>query len=137
MAIGCFYLFRMARSSRYRQRPSRNARNGGTMYLSDRDLRWAIECGKLIVDPRPEKIDPSSIDLHLDSVDEARVWDIEKYNRDRQAGGEKPAELRIGKFEFRDFSPNYLKAPRTTSDNLIFRRGNEIIIKPNGFLLWQ
>ena len=51
------------------------------MYLSDRDLRWAIECGDLIVDPKPERIDSSSIDLHLDSIDQAKVWDIETFQK--------------------------------------------------------
>ena len=53
------------------------------MYLSDRDMRWAIERGSLIVkapdDSRAPKIDPSSIDLRLDKLDEAKVWDIAAY----------------------------------------------------------
>jgi hypothetical protein len=40
------------------------------MYLSNRDIKWAIDCGKLIVDPRPEACEPpkgydeTGIDLH-------------------------------------------------------------------------
>ena len=44
------------------------------MFLSDRDVKWAIECGKLIVDPPPSSYDENSIDLQLDSINNARVW---------------------------------------------------------------
>lgn len=41
------------------------------MYLSNRDIRWAIDRGTLIVDPRPEALgagyDETAIDLHLDN----------------------------------------------------------------------
>jgi deoxycytidine triphosphate deaminase len=47
------------------------------MFLSDRDLRWAIETARLIIDPKPEAYDPTSIDLHLDRMDEAKVWDVD------------------------------------------------------------
>lgn len=40
------------------------------MYLSDRDIRWAVEKGTLIIEPS-SKVDPTSIDLHLDGVEEA------------------------------------------------------------------
>ena len=90
------------------------------MYLSGRDIKWAIECGKLIVDPRPASFgagyDETSIDLHLDSIDQgARVWDIEAYNRQLQeaAAGRgistgSPNELRLGTFDFRVISGRYL-----------------------------
>jgi deoxycytidine triphosphate deaminase len=51
------------------------------MFLSDRDLLWAIAHGQLIVIPPPDKpkqIGPTSIDLHLDRIEEAKVWDIPK-----------------------------------------------------------
>lgn len=67
------------------------------MYLSDRDLKWAIETGKLIVDPPPAKIDATSIDLHLDATTEDKVWDIDKYRGDRDAAGADRPELRIAK----------------------------------------
>ncbi|HEY2589514.1 MAG TPA: hypothetical protein VGI81_27455 [Tepidisphaeraceae bacterium] len=107
------------------------------MYLSDRDLRWAIECGKLIVDPKPDKIDSTSIDLHLDSIDQAKVWDIGAFQRDKAIDGHEPMELRIGRFEYSKFAPKYLKPPTDNKDDLVFRRGNQIVIKPQGFLLWQ
>jgi hypothetical protein len=38
------------------------------MYLSDRDLRFALDTNQLIVDPPPMEIDTTSIDLHLDKM---------------------------------------------------------------------
>src|SRR4051794_16837849 len=83
------------------------------MYLSDRDLRWAIECGNLIVEPKPTKIDPTSIDLHLDHIDQAKVWDVDRYNKDFGIAGNKPNELRIGKFQYKEFAPNISAIPPT------------------------
>ena len=55
------------------------------MYLSDRDLQWAIDRELLIVRAPegvpPPKVDPSSIDLRLDRITEAKVWDIDAYKR--------------------------------------------------------
>lgn len=107
------------------------------MYLSDRDLRWAIECGNLIVDPKPEHIDSTSIDLHLDAADQAKVWDIEQYNKDQKTAGNELHELRIGKFEYQNFAPKYLKPPSEDAKQDVFQRGKQIIVKPGGFLLWQ
>ena len=107
------------------------------MYLSDRDLRWAIECGRLIVDPPPAKIDSSSIDLHLDSVDQARVWDLAAYNEHGSVEGREPNELRIGKFHYPKFSEKYLIPPPDDSSQAVFRRGKQIVVKPGGFVLWQ
>lgn len=81
------------------------------MYLSDRDLRWAIECGNLIVDPPPKKIDPTSIDLHLDSVEQAKVWDVDAFNSEIEIAGLAKGELRIGKFDYKKFAPKYLRPP--------------------------
>lgn len=107
------------------------------MYLSDRDLRWAIECSNLIVDPRPEKIDSTSIDLHLDSVEQAKVWDIKKYEEDQKINGHEPRELHIGKFEYKKFAPRYLAKPSDDKSQSVFQRGNQIVVRPGGFLLWQ
>lgn len=46
-------------------------------------------------------------------------------------------ELRIGRFEYSKFAPKYLKPPASNKDDLVFRRGHQIVIKPQGFLLWQ
>lgn len=107
------------------------------MYLSDRDLKWAIDHENLIVEPKPDKIDPTSIDLHLDKVDQAKIWDIDKYNNDQKVSGHDPFELSIGRFQYKEFAPKYLIPPSTDPAQLVFRRGDQVIIKPGGFLLWQ
>jgi dCTP deaminase len=107
------------------------------MYLSDRDLRWAIETGRLIVEPRPDKIDPTSIDLHLDGVAAARVWDLETVGKANARIGLKPYELRIGKFDYREFSEEYLIPLPEDPNALVYRHGHEVVVKPHGFLLWQ
>lgn len=107
------------------------------MYLSDRDLRWAIEQGNLIVEPKPTKIDPTSIDLHLDSVKQAKIWDVAAYNKELVTHGQEPFELRIGKFKYPDFAPKYLIPPPEDQSKPVFRRGEQIVVKPGGFLLWQ
>jgi dCTP deaminase len=33
--------------------------------LCDREINAALECGRLIIDPRPSQIDATSVDLHL------------------------------------------------------------------------
>jgi deoxycytidine triphosphate deaminase len=55
------------------------------MYLSDRDLKFAVETGQLIVDPPPEEYDTTSIDLHLDSVNQAKIWKESQLVRGSQA----------------------------------------------------
>jgi deoxycytidine triphosphate deaminase len=61
------------------------------MYLSDRDLNHAIETGRLIVEPKPNKIDSTSIDVHLDSIEKAMVWDIEKFSQENTEAGRTPS----------------------------------------------
>src|SRR5882724_4784501 len=112
------------------------------MYLSGRDILWVIECGKLIVNPPPEFFgagyDETSIDLHLDSIDQgARVWDIEAYRRDfgsavagRGISTGSPSEFRLGTFDFNVISARYLidiplEPPQgAPNDLLVFRRRN-------------
>ena len=74
------------------------------MYLSDRDLEFAIKNGQLIVDPPPKEYDTTSIDLHLDSVDEARIWDVDKYAKSQATDGNN-LFLNVGQYKYRDFSP--------------------------------
>jgi dCTP deaminase len=114
------------------------------MFLSDRDLRWALAQGQLLVLPypgEPRQIGPTSIDLHLDRVEEAKVWDIPKFrNRNRIHGLGDAPELRIGTFKYDEFAGEYQTAPRDEGvepTDLVFRRGRQIIVKPGGFLLWQ
>src|SRR5262249_42958435 len=77
--------------------PGHRSTAGGTrgnahMYLSDRDLTFVLDARQLIIDPPPKEIDTTSIDttsidLRLDTVEEAKVWDVEGYAaQQRQAG---------------------------------------------------
>jgi hypothetical protein len=74
------------------------------MYLSNRDIKWAIENGRLICVPRPEDMkagyDETSIDLHLDKVREAYIWDIDSFQAAEDARGSGAPELLIGRFNW-------------------------------------
>jgi dCTP deaminase len=111
------------------------------MYLSDRDLGYAIECGKLIFKPAPEKIDATSIDLHLDAISEAKIWNINKFREHEFATGRNRPELRIAKYDLRAFGEGYLIAPpdemRDGPLQPVIKRGLQIVVRPHGFLLWQ
>jgi dCTP deaminase len=108
------------------------------MYLSDRDLKFAVETGQLIVDPAPIEFDTTSIDLHLDNVNEAKVWNVEEFKR-RQANSGNDAWLRVGKYKFRTFSQEfYQSVPEDSSpSSSVYRNGDRVILRPGGFLLWQ
>ena len=73
------------------------------MYLSDRDLAWAIETGRLIVDPPPEKIDATSIDLHLGKIEDAKIWDVKQFAEKQGAAGKTRPELTIGRYKIGSF----------------------------------
>lgn len=108
------------------------------MYLSDREMENAIKCGRLIVDP-PTNIGPTSIDLHLDKVEQAKVWDIQKYRNHNKDHGQEHSEIRISKYNYATMSQLY-HAPVSTDTNAdarVFRRDKQIIVRPQGFLLWQ
>lgn len=115
------------------------------MFLSSRDIKWAIECGYLIVNPPPEELnsgyDETSIDLHLDKVEEAKVWDIEALRRTEQGRARGRPEVHIGAFVYASFAERYLIDPPEPqgdeSELRVFRRGPEIIVRTGGFLLWQ
>lgn len=110
------------------------------MYLTDVDLRKAIESGKLICDPLPESIEATSIDLHLDSVDGAMIWNVDRYIDDQKGTGSARPELRIRDFKLGPFSAQYLTSPppfTAHSNALVQRRGDEVIVRNGGFLLWQ
>jgi deoxycytidine triphosphate deaminase len=77
------------------------------MYLSDRDLEWAIERGRLIITPRPQRIDATSIDLHLDGAEKARVWDVDRFAEDNSDAGNEGKELRTSKINYKKFSLKY------------------------------
>jgi dCTP deaminase len=113
------------------------------MYLSNRDIKWAIECGLLIVRPRPEEMgngyDLTSIDLHLDHVREARIWDLKALQESEAARGGDGPEVHIGRFNYGMFAERYLIPPPADPEekDKVFLRGSEVIVKPGGFLLWQ
>jgi dCTP deaminase len=109
------------------------------MYLSDRDLAWAIETGRLIVDPPPARIDATSLDLHLGRIDDAKIWDIQRFAGDMRDSGKPRPELHVGQYKIGKFGPRYLVPPPAFDEQhpqLVMRRGNEIIVRPLGFLLW-
>ncbi len=97
------------------------------MYLSDRDLAWAIKCGRLIIKPEPEKIDATSIDLHLDGVEKARVWDMARFKADKSDSGDEALELRAGQIHYKNFSRKYQIPVPDDEGQLVFRRHNQII----------
>jgi deoxycytidine triphosphate deaminase len=122
------------------------------MYLSNRDIKWAIDCGKLIVDPRPEDCKPrkgydeTAIDLHLGPIETAKIWDLGALRAsDVARGATTPAqapELHLGGFDYRVMAAGHLRAiPDGETDNnnrqrLVYRRGDHIIVRQLGFLLW-
>jgi dCTP deaminase len=118
------------------------------MFLSNRDIRWAIACSQLIADPPPDHFgsgyDETSIDLHLDDVPGAKVWDVETFlQHQKRAGGFGP-ELHLGRFIYGEFSEAYLidPPPEAPTDEererqRVCLRGRQVIVKPGGFLLWR
>ncbi len=112
------------------------------MYLSDVDLRQAIKSHDLIVKPLPrQEIGPTSIDLHLDAVTQAKVWDFEALAKHNKDLGLPPRELNIARMTYGLISRQYLiHPPRATvaeEDDLVFRRDDAIILRPRGFVVWQ
>ena len=115
------------------------------MYLSNLDLQWAMDRGGLIVEPRPEPkdIDTDGIDLHLDEIGQAKIWDSKKFASDSGRVGHPPKLLRIGKFDFKTYGRDYFRPPPEVASpevdpaRHVVRCGNEVIIRPGGFLLWQ
>ena len=111
------------------------------MYLSDVDLRQAVQCGDLIVKPLPDKeIGPTSIDLHLGPIEEAKVWDFEALAAHNKPLGLPPRELNVARMTYGTVSRQFLVPPpreAQVGDGLVFRRENAIILRPQGFVVWQ
>jgi dCTP deaminase len=108
------------------------------MYLSDRDLEFAVTTGQLIVIPPPTEYDTTSIDLHLDDVTQAKIWDVGAYKQhQKQNGGDE--WVRVGRYQYNAFSANYCKDPPTNPTNidLVYKDGTRVILRPQGFVLWQ
>jgi hypothetical protein len=110
------------------------------MYLSDRDILWAIEKGLLIIEP-PSDPDPTSLDLHLDKVEQAKIWDVGKMVEENRTKGAGEPEVYLGSFKYTDFAKTYLIRPpdyrAEDRESKVLLRGNEVIVRPGGFLLWQ
>ena len=112
------------------------------MYLSDVDLRRAVESGDLIVKPLPDKeIGPTSIDLHLGPVEEAKVWDSIAIAENNRRLGIPDKELNIARMTYGVVSRQYLVEPQREAEvkegDLVFRREDAIILHPYGFVVWQ
>ena len=107
------------------------------MYLSDRDLQHAIDTGRLIVEPKPKTIDSTSIDLHLDSIEKAMVWDIKKFSTANKESGHPPLRLRPSSIIYNRFSDSYLRKVTADENELVYRDGKQIVILNGGLLLWQ
>jgi len=112
------------------------------VYLSDVDLRRAVQCKDLIVDPLPdEEIGPTSIDLHLDSIEQAKVWDFEALAKHNKDLGHPLKELHVARMNYAIVSRQFMVQPPREADakedDLVFRRDNAIILRPNGFVVWQ
>lgn len=111
------------------------------MYLSDRDLAEAIASGRLIFQPPPTVIDPTSIDLHLGGLDDVKIWDIDGYRDHEEGSGRVRPELNIGSYKIGKFGRRYQVRPPEylpDSNQLVGIRSEcEVVVKPCGFLLWQ
>jgi deoxycytidine triphosphate deaminase len=116
------------------------------MYLSDRDLQWAIDRELLIVRAPegvpPPKVDPSSIDLRLDRITEAKVWDIDAYKAHVGVSGDDEPVLHVGSLRYRYGEITRFLVPPPEfepgdSSQKVYHKGDEIYIRQGGFLLWQ
>jgi dCTP deaminase len=105
------------------------------MFLSGRDLEYAVDLEDLIVSPRPESFGASGIDLHLDTIDEAKVWDVEKRRAVRTPS------IRLGHFDYKQFAEQFAVGaplkPRSGKRLSVYRADNSVIVSPGGFFLWQ
>ncbi len=109
------------------------------MYLSDRDIKWAIDKGQLIIEP-PSIVSPTSIDLHLDRVKEAQIWNLKALHQSHKVSGIPEPVVYLGSFNWGEFSEKYLMSPpveKRGETEKVCLKGREVIVRPGGFLLWQ
>src|SRR5215203_939276 len=101
----CLFLYRLETLCAWPARRSRrsNSQDNRRMYLSNRDIKWALEQGNLIIDPDEGNTatgyDTTSIDLHLGDITQVKVWDIAKFAKQHSMSGGGP-ELHLGKFKW-------------------------------------
>jgi deoxycytidine triphosphate deaminase len=87
-----------------------------------------------------------TLDTHLLELphEQAKVWDIQSYREKVQPrGAHRHAELELGSFQWEDISGEYLfPVPEEASEEeaaanqRVFRRHNEVVVRPGGFVLW-
>ncbi|NIA06412.1 MAG: hypothetical protein GWP14_02045 [Actinobacteria bacterium] len=113
------------------------------MFLSTRELQSAIQSGALIINPPPDpaRIGATSIDVHLDSVEQAQIWNLERITADNRQRGISDLEINIARMNYGGMSREYLMDPPYESsageDDKVVRRDRSIILRPGGFVLWQ
>jgi deoxycytidine triphosphate deaminase len=107
------------------------------MFLSDRDLEFAVKSGLLIVDPAPAEYDTTSIDLHLDRVEGAKVWDLRAFEAQQAGAGVVPAVLPPGRFVPREFGAAFCVPVPEGPTRSVYRTGRAVVLRPQGFFLWQ
>ena len=115
---------------------------GAGVYLSDIDLINAIDKKHLIVEPLGlNSVGPTSVDLHLDSVDQAKIWDIQSLAADNKERGLAELQLNVARMNYGVMSRKYLVQPppekAAPKDAAVVRRDDCIVVRPGGFVLWQ
>jgi len=76
----------------------------------------------------------------LGPVEEAKVWDCEAIATHNQALGLNPTELNVARMTYGIVSREYLIHPpreADVGDGLVFRREDAIILRSQGFVVWQ
>ena len=107
------------------------------MYLSARELTKALKNGSLICTPFPCSIGSTSIDLRLDSIDEAKVWDFERLKAHNRDHGFPENELRVASLNYKNIATLYLRDLDSDTKKSVFWRHDELVLKPGAFALWQ
>src|SRR5262245_56677446 len=107
------------------------------MYLSDRDLEFAVKTQQLIVNPPPTEYDTTSIDLHLDAISSAKVWNHKAFEKQQRESGHEHPYLRVGTFDHEAFAQQFHMPVPEDDSQLVYRLGNLVIVRPHGFFLWQ
>jgi hypothetical protein len=103
------------------------------VYLSDRDLEYVVDRGDLIVTPRPKEFGPSGIDLHLDTIEEAKVWNFSLYEEVLKGQGIGRPRVGLGDFNYKQFAQqNAVGVPKydgSGDEPLVYREGDRVILR--------